>query len=742
MVFNKSVKRTMWMNKVKYIGMTLLIVFSTILYIAFSYATDAIKEGIDRFYTEGHVEDGELTLAYSLSEERLRDMEATYHITIEEQKSVDYEYGEDTILRIFLPREKINLITILKGGEIEKDDDILLSYDFAKANGYDVNDHLSIRGKEYNIAGLYTSPDYLYPLKSETDISLNNTTFGMVIMNAGEFGEFDEPVVKYCVTGGDKEVYTELRKEIQKDNFVLRWLPKAQNQRITNVDGTVNSFVSVGNTVPIGVLIVVCALVAVMLRRQMKVEYKKIGLLRAFGYRLREIELHYLRYSFYMAVIGCVTGILPGILLAKPITRLMNLKYAMPGLKIYIQVGSIAVNVLLTFTFLLITTFFVVKNALKMTTLELMREKERKNKVGWCERKIHLEHFHFDTKFKIREFLRNRSRSFIMLLGIMIASVLLMFGFVLNDSFEYLINDCFKQESLYNYEYYLNTFMDEKVENAEPMGYAQVETADETSFMMNGITKDARLIRLEDKSGNQLDLSKVIMTAPLARKLGIKAGDTVVLSDVSSQKELQIKIDAVAATNLGEYIYMPLEQLNQLFGYPEDSYLKLISLQKLDISSEDVQMVNDINDITDGYNSMMKPLRMLVGVMAVITFFIGVIIIYILTALLLEENAYDISLLKVFGYKNKHIFKLMINGMAAMITIGFMIGCLITIPIMNQLFAIMAADMGAIIPVVMPVKSIVIGYLVIVFTYYVSKTIVSRKVINISMVDVLKERNE
>ena len=265
MVINKSVRRIMLSNKVKYIGMILLIVFSTILYIAFSYATDAIKEGIDQFYTDGNIEDGELMLAYPLSAERQKELEDTYHVTIEEQKYVDYEYEGDTMLRIFSPRKKINLVTVLKGKDIENETEILLSCDYAKANNINIKDTLSIAGKDYTIAGLYTAPDYLYPLKSDADLSINNETFGMVMMHSSAFETLDQAVIKYCVVGGDKELYSELRKDIQTDNYVLQWLPKSRNQRITNVNGTVNSFVSVGSSVPISVLVVVCALVAVML---------------------------------------------------------------------------------------------------------------------------------------------------------------------------------------------------------------------------------------------------------------------------------------------------------------------------------------------------------------------------------------------------------------------------------------------------------------------------------------------
>lgn len=742
MVINRSVIRNMNNNKMRYIGLILLIALSTMLYISFGFATDAIQKGTDCFFEDGKVDDGEFILTNRISEEELKKYEEKYGITIEEQLYYDYDLNDKVVLRIHEANKKLNFQTVLRGSDIKDKNDILLSYDFAKANNYQINDKLLINEKEYNIAGLFTEPDYLYPLKAETDVSVNNKTFGLVIAGKQLIDTLKEPVANYCVAGGDKNVYSDLRKDIKKDNYILKWLPKEQNQRIININSTVQSLTAAGDVIPISVLIIVCILVTVLLRRQLKVEYKQIGLLRAFGYSLREIELHYLRYSLYLAIIGTLLGIIPGILLARPISMLMNLKYAMPEIDIPIRTNTLLINILLTFTFLLLSTFFVIKKSLKLTTLELMRGKSKKNKIGSLERKINIGRFKFDTRFKIRGFLRNISRSVTIFLGIMISSVLLMFGFSLNDSFEYLVDDCVKNETLYNYEYYMQSFSDKDVKNAEKMSFAQVETEDGVGFMIYGIKNNAKLINLKNENGQTIDLNKTIVSRPLANELNIKGSQTLKVYDVTDQREYEIVVDAVASNNIGNYIYMPLDKLNEMFGYPENSYLKLISSEKLDIPDEDIQIENDLENIMLGYDSMMKPLRLLTGVMAIVTFLIGIIIIYLLTSLIIEENSYDISLLKIFGYKEGHIFNLIINGMVMIISIAYVAGCLVSVPVMDKMLNIMSADLGVIIPVKINMISIIIGYVVIMFTYFVTKKIVQRKVNKVSFVDVLKYRNE
>jgi len=71
---------------------------------------------------------------------------------------------------------------------------------------------------------------------------------------------------------------------------------------------------------------------------------------------------------------------------------------------------------------------------------------------------------------------------------------------------------------------------------------------------------------------------------------------------------------------------------------------------------------------------------------------------------------------------------------------------LLSVPIIKylikQLFDILGESMNAVIPVKLYSHNVLIGFLIILLTYEVSKFISVRRVFKISMVDSLKSKNE
>ena len=99
----------------------------------------------------------------------------------------------------------------------------------------------------------------------------------------------------------------------------------------------------------------------------------------------------------------------------------------------------------------------MVNKALKSSPLELMRGGKENNKVGFIEKNLKLDKLKFSTKFKIREQLRSIPRSVFLLLGVIIATMLLLLGFAAKSSLDSLMKDGFEEAFKYNYSYVFNS---------------------------------------------------------------------------------------------------------------------------------------------------------------------------------------------------------------------------------------------------------------------------------------------
>lgn len=745
MVINKKIMRVIRKDIIKYLCMCLLITMSGILFIALNLAAPALNDSINNFFNETKVEDAQFLTQSTFNKESIEQYEEKYNIAIEEQKMINYECEDGSELRIFKENKKINLYSVLEGEKLIQDKQIVLSKSYAKKHSIEIGDKIAIDNREFDVVGYITKPDYLYSLKNDSDLISDGQSFGIAVVKEFDFDLFENPICYYSIRGNQNQKFTEFKEKVKEDNIILKWVDRKDNQRISNINGVIETFLIVGKIVPIAILVVICALIAILMNRLVKEEYEQIGMLLALGYRKMEILFHYLRYSLFLGTVGSVFAILPGILLAKPMTMLLDMKYAMPIIFISIKPFIILCFVLLPFVFLVPMNVYVISKALRITPLNLIRGGGKKKKISWIEKKINLNRFKFKRKFQLREILRNFQRVFITILGAILSTVLLFFGFVLNDSLNYLVDESVRETYLYKNQYVFSSLQTDEYDNAEKINFANFmveKDSKDFSFMVYGIQSDSEMYNLQDSTGKLLDYNKIIITKPLADKLGVSRGDMLDIIENQSESKYKIKIDEIADTYVGEMIFMPLEEFNLLLDYPKNSFLGLLSQTNLELDSDMLLFDTQLDDFIKDYNNMMQPIRYFVGVMAIMAFIIGLIIIYILTIMLIEENSNNISLLKVMGYNNKRIFSLIVNSTIVLIAIGFCIGLIMVYPLMTELFKIMSEGLSITIPVKLNYINIIFAAIITFISYTLAKTLTQKKLINVSMVDALKNRVE
>jgi ABC-type transport system, involved in lipoprotein release, permease component len=408
------------------------------------------------------------------------------------------------------------------------------------------------------------------------------------------------------------------------------------------------------------------------------------------------------------------------------------------------DISYIIISILLPIFFLLICSYFVVNKSLKNSPIQLMRGGAEKNKVGFLERKVNLERFNFNTKFKIRELLRSIPRSIFLLLGIVMSTMLLLMGFASKSSIDSLLKESFNEAFKYTYHYVFNSIQNGEPEKGEP--FLEIPFAmkydDATNFTVYGVSPDSKYISFKDKSGNTLKPDRIIVTRPLADKLNISPKDTLKVINRLDSKEYSITIDSIAETFVGQYVYMPLDTLNNMLGFPSGSYIGLWSTEKIDIPENKLLTVVTVDDMKKAFDTMTKPLQAIIGSIASISFIIGLIVIYVVTSLTIEENKDNISLLKVLGYRKKEIYSLILNSSRFIVVLGYILGVPLLLGSLTALFKSMTKEMSISFPVTLDYIYIIIGFVIIYLTFELSKLLSRKKINKISMSEALKSRVE
>jgi putative ABC transport system permease protein len=333
-----------------------------------------------------------------------------------------------------------------------------------------------------------------------------------------------------------------------------------------------------------------------------------------------------------------------------------------------------------------------------------------------------------------------------MVLGITFASMLFLFGFVTKDSMDQLISGNYQDTYKYEYQY---TFR--ALESSPPPGGEKMALANFTSqsyakgtksFIIYGMQPDARLIQLEDGAGEQLAFDQVIATKTLADKMGIGEGDTIRVHNEWNAQTMEITIDQIADTYIGDMIYMPIADFNKKNGLPADSYLQVVSSSKLNLDSNSLLSALSKQDVLSGYKDLVKPLQEMIGMIAIVAFIIGLIVVHVIFTMTIEENRGKISLLKVLGYTKKEVFRLVLGYNKWLVFLGYLLSIPLILVSLKQMFSAVTSEMGLNFPIRVQWSNLVIVLALVCLTYLCSIWLNRKKIHLIPMDESLKSMRE
>jgi putative ABC transport system permease protein len=133
----------------------------------------------------------------------------------------------------------------------------------------------------------------------------------------------------------------------------------------------------------------------------------------------------------------------------------------------------------------------------------------------------------------------------------------------------------------------------------------------------------------------------------------------------------------------------------------------------------------------------------MIGFLATVAFIIGVIVIYVVTSMLVEENKRAISLMKIFGYRKKEINSLILNSSTIVVVIGYIIGIPLILAALGVVIQLFEDSIGLALPPgrISPLY-ILTGFIVVMLSYGLSKLLCQKKVNAVSMSEVLKSGME
>src|SRR5262249_6079322 len=263
-----------------------------------------------------------------------------------------------------------------------RDDEVLASEAFTKANHLDVGDSITaiINGhrKQLHIVGIAFSPEYVFQIKPG-DLLPDPKHFGIMWM------DYKALATAYDMYGAFNDVAFSLERNASIDDVIHQvdllldpygglgaYARKDQLSHLL-LESDIQSLKTVGLIAPTIFLAVAAFLLNVVLTRLTSLQREQIAALKAFGYTNLQIAWHYMKFVLLIALVGGCVGTVGGVLLAHDFTKMFLRVYQYPDLIFRVRPSVAAKGILIAGGAALLGAIGAIALAVRLPPAEAMR---------------------------------------------------------------------------------------------------------------------------------------------------------------------------------------------------------------------------------------------------------------------------------------------------------------------------------------------------------------------------------
>ncbi|MBO6263883.1 MAG: ABC transporter permease [Clostridia bacterium] len=657
----------------------------------------------------------------------------------------------------------VSTMIVTSGEEYSPDKDgFWLSDRYAEANGIKLGDELTLSFRNQKLSGkvlgLAKSGEFMICVADENQLMPDYNSFGFVYAPPS----MAQKVVRDAVLGAlaflnpnftfypqvniisslEKEkLESEIRNAVGKTLLVTS---KEEHLVYAEANGEANEGKTMGAVLPVLFLLIGILTMVTTMHRITANEKVQIGTLKALGFKNSNIMLHYTSYALTIGLVGAVLGTLAGYGLAKFIMGpfMMGTYFDMVnwGITFPPFVWFAVVGVVL---FLTLIGFLSVKNMLKGTAADALRPYSPKKVKPLAIEKTRLwDKLSFATKWNLRDIMRHKSRSFMTLFGVVGCMILLVGSFGMNDTMNGFLDMI--DNKVNNYATKINFVED--VKNDLALSTAEEYAGDwlaessgkfgEETVAIDVYDVSHDKIRFLSEGGGYEKLSDdgVYICIRLGDKY--KVGDKVLLAPYGMEETFEVEVKGVIRSVMTENITMTRAYAEKI-GLPYT-----LSSVFTDVQSQVIKSASHISGwqaksvIMDSYDEFMKILVTMVFLLIVAAVILGVVVLYNLGLMSYIERYRELSTLKVVGFKDRRIGKILISQNVWLTVVGVIIGLPAGIGTLKILVDMLASEyeMNIILGPLTYVMSVVLTFVV----SFVVGLFVARKNKKINMVESLK----
>ena len=781
----RNLLRDIKKSKGQFISILIIVILGVTFYTAINSAFKNLSNSSDKYYEEYRLADiwVDLYNAPIGIQEKVKSIPnvETATVRIVNDTSISISEENATLRFITLPDVKRDIVNdiVIKLGRYFSDGDTnqcLLDEDFFRANDLNLGEYIYpiINGNKVKlkIVGSVKSPEFVYTLKDSSEIMADNKKFGIIYIKQS-FGEaifdFNGSInnisIKIAKGSDVKSVKDDVEKAL-KNYGVKSVIDREEQTSSKMISEEIKQLKSMGGTFPVIFFMVASVIIYIMMGRMVENQRTQIGVLKAIGFTNIQVLSYYMSYSAIIALVGSFLGSIIGTYMGVGMTKLYNQYFNLPLADIKIYGEFVIPAFILTLIFCLFAGYHSCKSIFKIMPSEAMRQKSPESGRKIIIEKIDIiwRNTSYLGKIIIRNLFRYKKRAILTSFGVIFSSAILLVALSMSDSMNFMIDQQYgniqnydikvKFSKLISIEELNNIKNITHVKDLEPVLETGVEISNGWRSKNVGFTalvKDPKMYKVEDKNGNEISIPRngILISEKLANTLGVKVNDSVNIKFYFPGKEKkEMVIKGIVVQYLGLSTYTSMDNLNSILGEGMIASSAVLKLDNINFENEvkdklkDMPAVTSVESKTDSLNALlstMGAMKASVGVYIILAGILLIAVLYNIAAINIFERQRELATLKVLGFNNNEVKKLIFNENYIITVFGMVIG----LPFGKWLGAYLMASSSTnayTIPYVVEFKTYIIAIIItLIFTAITNLTLM-KKIKSLDMIEVLKNK--
>ncbi len=446
--------------------------------------------------------------------------------------------------------------------------------------------------------------------------------------------------------------------------------------------------------------------------RMVDEEREYIGIMKALGYRNRQILLKFITYAILATTAGAVLGIVAGYAIIPPlIFNAYSSLYNLPDMVVQQYTRYTVFAFIAAFLSTVGASLLAVRHSLKSNAATLLMPKapKRGSRI-WLERLPFVwKRLSFNTKITFRNVFRYKSRMLMTILGVAGSMGLIVTGYGIADSVGDVADTQFGEINQFQAFVALDANMDqgeldaymESIQAREEIDDSLLLYQESTTAAAEGVnTQDVMMyvpenpdhmndyIRLRDakdeETVHELDSSGAYVTQKIADLFDLEVGDAFEVTG-SEEETVAVTVAEIVQNYMGHYLYMTPEYYAEVTGEePETVNLQFVKYNTAGVDQEEVgsSLLNEegvlgityATDVYDGFADTMGSLDFVTQILVAAAAALAFIVLYNLTNINVSERQRELSTIKVLGSHNHEVTLYIYRENILLTVLGIILG--------------------------------------------------------------------